>query len=38
VLFHRPLTTHQSLAAQKLLGEVLGAPIGIPDEADALAV
>ena len=38
VLFHRPLTTHQSLAAQKLLGEVLVAPIGIPDEADALAV
>jgi NAD(P)H-hydrate epimerase len=38
VLFHRPLTTHQSIAAQKLLGEVLVAPIGIPDEADALAV
>ncbi|MCX5980091.1 MAG: hypothetical protein NTV67_05775 [Chloroflexi bacterium] len=38
VLFHRPLTMHQSLAAQKLLGEVLVAPIGIPDEADALAV
>ena len=38
VLFHRPLTTHQSLPAQKLLGEVLVAPIGIPDEADALAV
>ena len=38
VLFHRPLTTHQSLAAHKLLGEVLVAPIGIPDKADALAV
>ena len=38
VLFHRPLTTHQSPAARKLLGEVLVAPIGIPDEADTLAV
>jgi NAD(P)H-hydrate epimerase len=37
VVFHRPLTTHQPLAARKLLGEVLVAPIGIPDAADALA-
>jgi NAD(P)H-hydrate epimerase len=38
VLFHRPLITHQSVASRRLLGEVLVAPIGIPAEADALAV
>ena len=37
VLFHRPLTAHQSAASKRLLGEVLVAPIGIPAEADALA-
>jgi len=38
VLFHRPLITHQTAASKRLLGEVLVAPIGIPAEADALAV
>jgi NAD(P)H-hydrate epimerase len=38
ILFHRPLITHQSAASKRLLGEVLVAPIGIPAEADALAV
>jgi NAD(P)H-hydrate epimerase len=38
VLFHRPLITHQTTASKRLLGEVLVAPIGIPAEADALAV
>ncbi len=38
ILFHRPLITHQSAASKRLLGAVLVAPIGIPAEADALAV
>jgi len=38
VLFHRPLITHQTAASKRLLGEVLVAPVGIPAEADALAV
>lgn len=37
IALHRPLSTHLSQAAQKLVGELLVAPIGLPRDADTLA-